>query len=115
MFPYGSVAVIVKAFALPAVTVDPDAVSASLVAAAGFTVTVYRSPPEEALIPLADAVMWSGPSALYSTIDPPALETPAVNVTVVADPNAVAEPVLSVTVGAVTGLDELFAPPNVNA
>ena len=76
---------------------------------------MYRSPPEEALIPAADAVMLIGPSALYSTIDPPALETPDANVIVVADPKLTGEALLSVTVGAVTGFDELFAPPNVNA
>ena len=114
VFPYGSVAVTVTVCADPA-TCEPEPVTTNRVAACGVTDTVNRSLPLEAEIAPSVTAMFAV-STLYNTIEPtpPAvLETPAVNVFVVVDPNATADGVLLVTVGAVTGFDELFAPLNV--
>ncbi len=43
-------------------------------------------------------------------MDPPPEQTPLVNVTAADEPKAIADAALFVTVGAVTGLVELFAP-----
>ena len=115
-FPYGSSRVaMMSADSEPAVEELVDDVNAILLGAAAETVTVSRSLPLEAEIAPSVTAMFAV-STLYNTIEPtpPAvLETPAVNVFVVVDPNATADGVLLVTVGAVTGFDELFAPLNV--
>src|SRR5690242_18586331 len=66
-------------------------------AAAGETATVSRSAPV-VVSPPAVAVSIEVPAA-YNLADAPAVETPFVNVIVVAVPNVRAAPVLSVVVG----------------
>ena len=78
----------------------------------GLTATDKRSPPEEAVMPVALAVI-KADSTWYKVILPVA--TPAVKVMVVAVPKLTAAAVLSVTVGAVTGFVDEFAPPKVMA
>ncbi|CAM4371086.1 hypothetical protein AQBE111736_13710 [Aquirufa beregesia] len=78
----------------------------------GLTVIDKRSPPVEAEMAVALAVM-NVDSALYKAILPVA--TPAVKVMVVAVPKFTAAAVLSVTVGTVTGLVEELAPAKVTS
>ena len=106
-------AVTVTVWAAPA-TWLLEPVTFSREAAAGVTLTVSRSVPAALRVPSLTAIV--ADSTLYSFIEPtpPAvLETPAVNVLVVAVPKFVAAAALFVTVGRVTGLVELLAPEKV--
>jgi hypothetical protein len=105
--------VIVKGWVVPAVCV-PDPVITSLLAGAGETTTVRSFDPEELIFVTASFTAIVAVSALNSVMLAPTELTPLAKVTVVAVPKLRAVPVLSVTVGAVTGLAEGLAPENVS-
>ena len=112
MFNQLSFAVTVKLSATPAVGVVDAADNDKLAAEPGPTVTDRPVPFEiDPSVTVTLAV-----SALYNVITPLLLPetvaTPLVNVTAVADPNAVAVPELLLTVGCVP-LAAVDAPPNV--
>ena len=84
----------VRAFDDPAAWLAPPVIT-NLLAAPPLTVTLNGV---SVVIPVAVAGI-EGVSALYSTIEPPALETPLLKVIVVAVPKFTAVPLLLLTVG----------------
>ncbi|CAM3922705.1 hypothetical protein AQAU111925_13480 [Aquirufa aurantiipilula] len=105
VFPYASCAVkvFVPVKAVP-LTCGLVKLTANLDMVDGLTVTFNVPPVFELMVP--SVAFTIADSALYKAIEPVA--TPAVKVKLVAVPKSV-----SATVGAVAGLDELFAPENV--
>ena len=102
-FPKLSLAVTLVVKDEPAVWLDP-AETVRWSVAAGTTETARRSVPVVASEPAVAAICTV--SALSSTIEPPAVETPFVNVRVVAVPKVRTTPSLSVTVGSLAPIEE---------
>ena len=89
--------------------------TANLFIPAAETVTDKRSLPLELMEP--SVTLMIAASALYSVITPllppETVATPLLKLIAVAEPKAIAVPVLFITVGAVTGSVELLAPEKV--
>ncbi|CAM3492467.1 hypothetical protein AQEC111735_12105 [Aquirufa ecclesiirivi] len=111
VFPYAScaVTVLVPVKAVPLIC-GLAKLTANLLKLASETVTDKRSPPVDEILP--SVVETTAASALYNF--KLAVATPLLKVTTVAVPKFTSLAFLSVTVGAVTGLEELKAPENVN-